>query len=167
MRFGYVGSPCVESVVRGFLCRKRTLSPYSSMIRQNRSRPIGLPYPNSVLYICQSFIPPIPGLLPALPVCTGAQTPPWQPWPAPRLRRIGNRPAWLRQTVHKGTRRGSVSNPLHAGSLLLGASFFSYRNPELGLGNAYQFVIGFRLDLCLQKLFLQFLDLLLKFSDFG
>ena len=61
MRFGYVGSPCAESVVRGFLILFRTLSPYSSMMRQNRSRPTGLSHRNSLLYICQIFVPPMPG----------------------------------------------------------------------------------------------------------
>ena len=105
--------------------------------------------------------------LPALPVCTGVQMLPWPPWPVPRLRRIGNKPAWIRQTVRRDTRRGSVSRPLRAGSLLLGASFFSYRNSELGLGHVYQLVIGFCLNLCLQELSLQLPDPLLKLYDVG
>ena len=43
-------------------------------------------------------------------------------------------------------------NPSHAGSLPLGASFFSYRDIELGLCDIYEFIVCFRLDLDLPEL---------------
>ena len=39
--FGYVGRPCVESVVRGVRIFIRIFKPFSNMIRQKRSRPTG------------------------------------------------------------------------------------------------------------------------------
>lgn len=60
-RFLYVGSPWVESVVRGFLTRRRTFRPFSSMMRQKRSRPIGWSPLNWRWYMSHSFTPPIPG----------------------------------------------------------------------------------------------------------
>lgn len=58
----------------------------------------------------------------------------------------------IRQTACKGTEPHTVRNPSHAGSLPLGASFFSYRDIELGLCDIYEFIVCFRLDLDLPEL---------------
>ena len=70
---------------------------------------------------------------------------------SPRLHRhrTGNKPAYLRQPVRKVSELDSVQRPLRAGYLLFGASFFSYRDPELSFGYVDHLVVELRLDLCL------------------
>ena len=84
------------------------------------------------------------------------------PLPELHRHRADNEPACLRQPVRKGLGRSSVHDPLHAGCLLFGASFFSYRNLELRFCNANHFIVELRLDFYLPKLHLQFSHSLLE-----
>ena len=77
---------------------------------------------------------------------------PWPPSLKPHPHHIDNMPACLRQTARKGTGHNIVQDPLCAGSLLFGASFFSYRDPELGLSYVYHLIVGFSLDFSTKKL---------------
>ena len=61
-------------------------------------------------------------------------------------------PASLHQTARKGAEPRIGRDSLRAGSLLLGASFFSYRDLELGLGNIDQFFVGLGFDFRFLKL---------------
>ena len=78
------------------------------------------------------------------------------------VRLFVNMPASIRQTACKGTEPHTVRDPSHAGSLPLGASFFSYRDIELGLCDIYEFIVCFRLDLGIPELLPQSLQLVLK-----
>lgn len=50
-----------ELVVPGFLLRCLSFKPCLSRVPRKRSLPSGVPSLNSRLYICHSFLPPIPG----------------------------------------------------------------------------------------------------------
>lgn len=80
------------------------------------------------------------------------QTPLWLLLREPHPRHIDNMPACLRQTARKGTECNIVHDPLRAGSLLFGASFFSYRDPELGLGYSDHLIVRFSFDFSTKKL---------------
>lgn len=75
---------------------------------------------------------------------------------------IDNTPACLRQKARKGTGHNSVHDPLRAGFLLFGASFFSYRDSEFGFRHVDHLIVGFGLDLSTKKLSLKFFDSRLK-----
>ena len=80
------------------------------------------------------------------------QKPLWQHGPEPLIHRVCNMPALIRQTARKDVEPHIVWGPSRAGSLLLGASFFSYRDLELGLGNIDQFFVGLGFDFRFLKL---------------
>lgn len=63
-----------------------------------------------------------------------------------------NRPACLRQTVRKVVGPHSAWGPLRAGYSLLGASFFSYTDTELGFGDIDELIIDFGFYLGIDKL---------------
>ena len=68
------------------------------------------------------------------------------------IHRVCNMPASIRQTARKDVEPHIVWGPSRAGSLLLGASFFSYRDVELGFSHIDELVVRFSLDLGLGKL---------------
>lgn len=63
IRLGYVGRPCLESVVRGRRKLLRRIMPLHDIISIKRSRPTGLLPLKSRRYMCQSFNAPIPGAI--------------------------------------------------------------------------------------------------------
>ena len=80
------------------------------------------------------------------------QTLPWLYGPGPLTHRVCNMPASLRQTARKDVEPHIVWGSLRAGCLLLGASFFSYLDAELGFGNIDKLIKGFGFDFSFRKL---------------
>ena len=93
------------------------------------------------------------------------QKPLWQHGPEPLIHRVCNMPALIRQTARKDVEPHIVWGPSRAGSLLLGASFFSDLDVKLGFCNVDKFIVRFRLNFRLGQLRPQFLDLRLKLQN--
>ena len=152
-------------MARGFRTFNRTFKLCLFMISANQSRPMGLFPWKSRRYICQSLIPPIPGSFDRMSLmyskakasrATGVRTFDCH---------VCNMPALICQTARKEVELHIVWGPSRAGSSLLGASFFSDLDVELGFSHIDEFIIRLGLDFRLVKLCPQFLELGLKFLD--
>lgn len=77
------------------------------------------------------------------------RTSPWQPGHELHPRHTDSKPACLRQPVRRGSGCNSVQRPLRVRLLLLGISFFSYRQLELGFRYVDHLVVELYLNLCL------------------